>query len=161
MTPTKNGISRALLWAPVIFICHFLEEAPTFVEWFNAHVTRGITSETFWSVNLSGLVITLIVVGMEWLARSPFSLNLAMAWLSFLMLANAIFHILGSFVDGSYVPGLITAALFYLPYYFWLVTKIVKSRRVKVSVLIGAAMLGAMPMVIHGYRRLFLGDRLF
>jgi len=157
----KNHISRTLLLAPVIFIGHFLEEAPTFVEWFNVHVTRGITSETFWSVNLSGLVITVIVVGIEWLARSPFSLSLAIAWFSFLMLANALFHIIASFVDGSYVPGLVTAALFYLPYYFWLVTKIVKSGRVKVSVLIFAALLGAMPMVIHGYRILFLGSRLF
>jgi hypothetical protein len=158
---SQNKIFRALLWAPLIFIGHFLEEAPAFVEWFNAHVARGITSETFWSVNLSGLVITLIVVGMDWLARSPFSLSLAIAWLSFLMPANAIFHIIASFVDGSYVPGLATATLFYLPYSFWLVTKIVKSGRVKVSVLIGAAVLGAIPMAIHGYRILFLGSRLF
>jgi hypothetical protein len=90
-----------------------------------------------------------------------FSLSLAIAWLSFLMLANALFHIVASFVDGSYVPGLVTAALFYLPYSFWLATKIMKSRRVKVSMLIGAAVVGAIPMVVHGYRILFLGSRLF
>jgi hypothetical protein len=97
----------------------------------------------------------------KWLARSPFSLSLAIAWLSFLMLAKALFHIIASFVDGSYAPGLVTAALFYLPYYFWLATKILKSGRVKVSVLIGAALLGALPMVIHGYRILFVRSRLF
>jgi hypothetical protein len=39
--PNKNAISRMLLLAPLIFIAHFLEEAPRFVEWFNAHVILG------------------------------------------------------------------------------------------------------------------------
>jgi len=158
---SKNSISRMLLLAPLIFIGHFLEEAPRFVEWFNAHVGRGITAESFWRVNLSGLAITIIVVGMEWLARSPLSLSMVSAWFSFLMLANAVFHVVASFVDGGYVPGLVTAALFYLPYYFWLMTKIVKSGRVKMSLVISASVLGAIPMAVHGYRIVFLGDRLF
>jgi len=160
-TPAQNYLSRILLLAPLIFICHFLEEAPGFVEWFNAHVTRGITSETFWQVNLSGLVITIIIVGIEWLAPSDFSLSLVVAWFSFLMFANAIFHIVGSLVDQHYVPGLITAILLYLPYYSWLMMKIVKSGQIKISVLFGAAVLGATPMCIHGYRILFSGSRLF
>jgi hypothetical protein len=77
------------------------------------------------------------------------------------MLANAILHIGGSLVDGGYVPGLATAALLYLPYYFWLATKIVKTGQVKFSVFMVAAVLGSIPMLIHGYRILFLGDRLF
>jgi hypothetical protein len=157
----KNAISRMLFLSPLIFIGHFLEEAPSFVEWFNAHVSRGITSGAFWQVNLSGLVLTIIVIGMEWLAPSFLSLNLVIAWFSFLMLANALLHIVGSFVDGGYVPGLVTAVLFYLPYYFWLMTKILKSGRANVSLLLLAAALGATPMIIHGYRILFLGDRLF
>src|SRR5215207_4441745 len=126
-----NYASRLLLLAPVIFVSHFLEESPGFVQWFNAHVARGITSGLFWRVNLSALVMTLIVVGIEWFARSAFSLILATAWLSFLMFANAVLHITGSLVDQQHVPGLATALLLYLPYFSWFFIKALNSRRVK------------------------------
>ena len=156
-----NHVSRALLLAPFIFVCHFLEESPRFVEWFNAHVVRGITSGLFWRVNISALAITLIVVGIEWVSRSAFSLSLAIVWLSFLMLANAIFHIGGGFVDKKYVPGLATAVLLYVPYYSWVFMKAVKSERVKIMELVVAAVLGSILMLIHGYLILFRGSRLF
>jgi hypothetical protein len=158
----KQGqVSRALLLAPVVFVCHFLEESPGFVEWFNAHVARGITSGLFWRVNISALVITLLVVGFEWASRSAFSLSVALMWLSFLMLANAVFHIVGGVVDKRYVPGLATAVLLYLPYYFWLVIMAVKSLRVTVAPLVALAVLGSLPMLAHGYLIIFRGSRLF
>jgi len=150
-----------ILLAPPIFIVHFLEEAPTFVSWFNSHVARGITSEMFWRVNLTALVITLIVVAVEWFSQSSLSLVLVVAWLGCLMLANGIFHIVGAIVDGRYVPGLITAALLYLPYYFWLFMRGVKSGKVAPLVLILAAIIGAIPMCVHGYLIVFRGSRLF
>ena len=156
-----NHVSRAILLAPFIFVCHFLEESPTFVAWFNAHVARGITSGLFWRINISALVITLIVVGIEWLSRSAFSLTLMIAWFGFLMLANAIFHIAGGLVDWQYVPGLVTAIILYIPYYLWLFTKALKSERVKTAALFVAALLGSIPMLIHGYLIVFRGSRLF
>lgn len=162
MTDRKAAdVSRALLLAPFVFVCHFVEESPGFVGWFNAHVARGISSGLFWRVNLSALVITLVVVGVEWVSRSAFSLSLALVWLSFLMLANAVFHVVGGIVDGKYVPGLATAALLYLPYYFWLVIIAVKSRRVTAAVLAAGAVVGSLPMLAHGYLILFRGSRLF
>ena len=161
MSAQINHVSRAILLAPFIFVCHFLEEAPTFVEWFNAHVARGITSGLFWRVNVSALVITLIVVGIEWLSRSAFSLSLMIAWLGFLMLANAMFHIAGGLVDRQYVPGLVTAVLLYIPYYLWLFVKAMKSERVNPAGLLVAAVLGSIPMLIHGYLIVFRGSRLF
>jgi Protein of unknown function with HXXEE motif len=158
---TVNYLSRIVLLAPLIFVCHFLEESPRFVEWFNSHVTRGITSELFLSVNISALVITLIVVGIEWLSRSAFSLTMVIAWLGFLMLANAILHIAGGLVDKQYVPGLGTAVVLYIPYYSWLFLKAVKSERVSATVLFVAAVIGSIPMLIHGYLILFRGSRLF
>ena len=157
----KNKISRAFVLAPFIFTLHFLEEAPGFVKWFNAHVHPGITSESFWVVNLVGLVITSIVVGIGTMAPSSPSYLLAAAWLSLLMPANALIHIIGSVIDRSYVPGVITAIALYLPYYFWLMAKIKKSGWVSSSSLIVAAVIGATPMLVHGYRILFLGSRLF
>ena len=156
-----NHISRVILLAPFIFVCHFLEEAPTFVEWFNAHVAPGITPGLFWSVNISALVITLIVVGIEWLLRATLSLTLVIAWLGFLMLANAIVHIAGGLVDKEYVPGLVTAVLLYIPYYLWLFVKAIKIERVRPAVLFVAAGLGSIPMLIHGYLIVFRMSRLF
>ena len=86
---------------------------------------------------------------------------LALTWLGFLMLANALFHIAGSLVDGRYVPGLLTAILLYLPYYLWLSVMAVKSRRVKFTAASACALLGALPMFAHGYLILFRGSRLF
>lgn len=156
-----NHATRLLLLAPIIFICHFLEEAPGFVQWFNGHVARGITPELFWTVNFSGLVITFIVVAVQWFSRSGFSLALAVGWLSFLILANAVFHIVGGVVDGRYVPGVVTAILLYLPYYGWLFVKAVKCRQVEVELLVAVAVLGSLPMLIHGYLIIFRGSRLF
>jgi len=160
-TRAQNHLPRIILWAPLIFVFHFLEEAPGFVAWFNAHVTRGIDFATFLQVNLSGLVITALVVGMYWFARSGFALSLVVAWFSFLMFANALLHIAGSIIDKSYAPGVITALLLYLPYYFYVMAKIFKTGQLRASLMFGAAVLGAIPMCIHGYRILFLGSRLF
>src|SRR5919199_2405813 len=157
---TKSA-SRLLLLAPVIFVAHFLEESPGFVQWFNEHVARGITPGLFWRVNLSALVITLIVVGIEWFSRSALSLTLAVAWLSFLMFANALFHRAGGLADGRYVPGLATALLLYLPYYGWFFMRAVKSRRGEGVVFVVEGALGSLPMLIHGYLIVFRGSRLF
>lgn len=161
MNTRTQYFSRIVLLAPLIFVCHFLEESPTFVEWFNSHVTRGITSELFLRVNISALVITLIMVGIEWLSRSAFSLTLIIAWLGFLMLANAILHIAGALVDKQYVPGLVTAVVLYIPYYCWFFWTGVKSERASATVLTVAAMVGSIPMLVHGYLILFQGNRLF
>ncbi len=160
---TKSNIKRfdAILLAPVIYVCHFLEESQQFVPWFNAHVARGITTGLFWRVNLTALAITLFVVVVEWLSQSASSLILAVGWFGFLMFANAIFHITGAFVDRGYVPGLITAIILYLPYYSWLFVRGAKSKLVPIPVLIGAAFIAAIPMWVHGYLILFRGSRLF
>jgi Protein of unknown function with HXXEE motif len=157
----SDRISRALLLAPLIFILHFLEESPTFVQWFNSHVARGITPELFWTVNITGLLITLLVVGGEWFSRSGFSLTIAMAWLSFLMFTNAIFHITGGLVDKQYVPGLVTAVVLYLPYFCWLFIETVRTRKVNPTILMVACVLATIPMAIHGYLIVFRGSRLF
>src|SRR6266545_7336043 len=149
-------LSRGLLFAPLVFVAHFLEESPGFVPWFNAHVTRGITADLFWTVNATALLITVLASVGYWATRSPAAAVLVVAWLSFLMLTNAIFHIAAAIVDRGYVPGLATAVLLYLPYCGWVASHVVRSRRVAPGVLAAAAVLGAIPMAVHGYRILFL-----
>lgn len=150
-----------LLAAPSIFVAHVLEEAPGFVTWFNAHVARGITAPLFWTMNCTALGITIAVVALEWVSGTALSVSLVVAWLSFLMLANAFLHVGGSLVDGAYVPGLVTAVLLYLPFFTVVVRSAVRLRRLPrfaLAVIIG---LGALPMLTHGYLILFRGDRLF
>ena len=150
-----------LLAAPVIFIVHFLEEGPGFVTWFNAHVARGITEPLFWTVNYTALAITIGVVILEWLSRTAASATVVIAWLSFLMFANALFHLVGALVDRAYVPGLVTALLLYLPFYIWVATNTLRTRRVSTGVVAAAAVIGALPMLAHGYLIIFRGSRLF
>lgn len=155
------GFSKVLLLSPVIFVLHFIEESPGFVIWFNEHVTPDINDWMFWRVNIAALFITLLVVAFEWLSRSVVSIGCAIAWLSFLMFANAAFHLLGSVVDRQYVPGMITAAFLYLPYYFWIWTEALSGGRLGKLELLATTAAGAIPMSIHGYLILFRGSRLF
>jgi hypothetical protein len=161
MSNAKKGIGYIILLAPLIFVCHFSEEAPGFVSWFNQHVRRGINSRLFWDVNISTLIITLFVSLIEFAGSSVVSAALVVLWFSFLMFANAIFHITGSIVDKAYMPGLVTAIFLYIPFYFFLIKRIVQDRRLKIPVILGIAFIGALPMLIHAYLIIFLGDRLF
>lgn len=156
-----SSLGALILLAPLIFMGHVLEEAPGFVAWFNAHVPRGISQSLFWRINLAALAITVFVVGAEWSGRSAFTAAAVVAWLSFLMLANALVHIAAALSDRGYVPGLISAVVLYVPFYSWVVTRIMRSRRLAPAGVAGAAILGALPMVVHGYLIVFRGSRLF
>lgn len=160
MTPATSMLRVLVAFAPLVFIAHVLEEAPGFVAWFNSHVSRGITSQSFWQVNVTALVITVAVSLLAWLDTSTGTALATVAWLSCLMGANALIHITGALVDGRYVPGLVTAIFLYLPY-CGLVFRHVKRGGVSSSALLVTASIGAIPMLIHGYRILFLGTRLF
>ena len=150
-----------LLAAPLIFIAHYSEEAPGFVAWFNAHVPRGITAPLFWTVNYTALGITVGVVILEWLSVSAVSAAVAVAWLSLLMMANALFHIAGALADRAYVPGVVTAILLYLPFWAWVIRCTLDQGRLSRSAVMAAAVVGAAPMLVHGYLIVFRGSRLF
>jgi hypothetical protein len=63
--------------------------------------------------------------------------------------------------DGAYVPGLITAVMLYLPFSVWLLRRVVQSRRLPGVAVATIAVLGALPMLVHGYLIVFRGSRLF
>ena len=102
----------------------------------------------------------LVVVAFR-VARSPAGALVVIAWLGFLTLANALFHIAGAVVDRGYVPGLAIAILLSLPYFGWVAGQMVRGRRVAPALLAAVAGLGAIPMAVHGYLILFRGPRLF
>lgn len=156
--PRLRGL---LLLAPIIFVAHFLEEGPRFVTWFNGRVAQGITPELFWTVNYTALAITIAVIALEWVSESPATAVIIVAWLSFLMLANAALHIAGALADAAYVPGLVTAVLLYLPFSAFILARVLRTRRLAAGIVAASALVGALPMVIHGYLIVFRGSRLF
>ena len=105
--------------------------------------------------------LTAAVVLLEWLGGSTLSAAVAVTWLSLLMFANALFHVAGAVVDRAYMPGLVTALLLYLPFYAWLVVRVIQLRRLPRGAVVAAATIGALPMLVHGYLIVFRGSRLF
>jgi cell division protein FtsW (lipid II flippase) len=155
------ALRKLALLAPLVFILHVLEEAPGFVAWFNSLVARGISQNLFLTVNAVALAITVVIVLL--VAASPdtaSSLVLA-AWVGFLLLANGVLHLVGTIVHARYCPGVVTGTLLYLPYGALLLRRIVREVGLSPGVVLGAAALGAAPMLVHGYLIVFRGSRLF
>lgn len=161
-TPRQDRIITWLaLLAPIVFVLHVVEEAPTFVSWFNAHVEPDITEASFLRVNGTAFVITVALAAVLAATRDSVTALLDLAWVAFLFFANAVFHLTATVVHRSYCPGAITAAVLYLPYFAVLFAVVLKRLRVPVSVALGVSILGAIPMAVHGYLIVFRGSRLF
>lgn len=150
-----------LLAAPVVFTVHVLEEAPGFVTWVNSHIDRDITQSSFWIGNFIALLITLAVVFFQWISESKLSALMVLTWLGFLMVGNAVLHIGAAVIYGTYVPGVVTAILLYLPFSALAIASLLRSRRVSPVAATVAVVLGALPMLAHGYMIAFRGTRLF
>jgi hypothetical protein len=167
LSPAPPRLARLLAWAPLVFVAHVAEESAGFresagfVAWVNAHVAPGITPGVFWTVNLAALGITVALVLLARAAPSGPPTAATVAWLSFLMPANAVLHVAGTLRYGAYMPGVVTAVTLYLPYYVGVVRLVRREHRLSPALLLTAAALGAAPMLVHGYRIVFLGSRFF
>jgi hypothetical protein len=157
----RRRLSLLAALAPAIFVVHFLEEGHRFVPWFNAHVAPGITPGLFWTVNLTGLVITTLLAASVWVAPSAGTGVAAFGWLSFLFAANALFHVAAAVVDRGYIPGLVTAVVLYAPFYVAFGRELLRGEHVRVSTLAAIGAVCATPMLVHGYLIVFRGSRLF
>jgi hypothetical protein len=153
--------AKAVLLAPLIFLLHVLEEAPGFVAWFNTLVREGITQPLFLAVNATALVITVALAAALAGTREKGAAIVTLTWLSCLMFANATFHVTATIVHRMYAPGVITAALLYLPYFTWFLWLVLRRYKIGVPSALGAVLVGAAPMFAHGYLIVFKGERLF
>ncbi|HEY7529903.1 MAG TPA: HXXEE domain-containing protein [Gemmatimonadota bacterium] len=154
-------LRRLALAAPVVFVLHVTEEAPGFVAWFNGLVAEGITQELFLTVNAVALAITVGVV-LALVAAPDAVSGLALAgWVGFLMLANGVFHLIGTVAHDLYCPGVVTGTLLYLPYGVLVLRQVVLDLKLPAAAVIGSAAAGAVPMLAHGYLIVFRGSRLF
>ncbi len=153
--------SRLVLLAPLVFCVNVLEEAPQFVPWFDSLVQRGISRELFLAVNVTAFVITVLVAVCVAATRNRPAMFVAVGWLGFLLFANAVFHLVATAVHAKYSPGAVTAALLYLPYFAWFTILVHKRYAVALLNLLATALLGGLPMFVHGYPIVFRGSRLF
>jgi hypothetical protein len=161
MTGSWLTLRRLAIALPVVYALHVAEEAPRFVDWFNAHVEPDINAGLFWSVTVTGLVITLIVSGLAAAAGQRGTALAAVAWTGFLMLANGIFHVVASIVDRDYAPGVVTAVLLYLPASVLLIVTVAREHAMRPATVAAVALIGGVPMFIHGWLIVFEGGRLF
>ena len=162
--PETDGIvtlRKLVLIAPFVFILHVLEEAPGFVAWFNSLVPRGITQNLFLSVNAVALAVTILITLLVAASPNQSSGLLLAAWVGFLMVANGLFHLVGTITHARYCPGVVTGALVYLPYGSLLLWRIVRDLRLHPVAVLGTAGVGAVPMLVHGYLIVFRASRLF
>jgi uncharacterized protein with HXXEE motif len=154
-------LRRLALALPVIFLAHVLEEAPGFVAWFNSRVARGITKPMFLTVNVVAGLVTIAIAAAVLAAPGP-PVGIALsAWVGFLMLANAVFHIAGTIAHARYCPGVVTATLLYLPAGILTLRAVSREATVPPAGVVLAAFVGAIPMLAHGYLIVFRGSRLF
>jgi hypothetical protein len=161
MTKPFFTVRRLALALPVIFVVHVCEEAPGFVAWFNGLVSPHVTQQLFLTVNLVAFMMTLLVSGIVAASDESVSALVGVAWVGFLMLANGVFHVIGTVAHGRYCPGVITAALLYLPVSGLFLWTVAKERKLSPLLVTVVALLGGIPMYIHGYLIVFRGSRLF
>jgi hypothetical protein len=146
---------------PAVFVLHVLEEAPGFVTWFNSLVVPPINQPLFLSVNAIAFLVTVVVAGLLALAPSPASAYVAVAWIGLLMLANGLFHLVATIAHHRYCPGVITGTMLYLPMSFALMRAAVREQGLSWASVTATAVLGGLPMYVHGYLIVFRGSRLF
>ena len=156
-----RGVRRLSLALPIVFAVHVLEEAPSFVSWFNSLVSPPITERLFFSVNITAFALTVGVAFLVVAAPEPVPAILAVAWVGFLMLANGLFHLVATVAHARYCPGVVTGILLYLPFGLLFMRSVVRELRVQPSVVVAAALVGATPMLVHAYLIVFRGSRLF
>jgi hypothetical protein len=154
-------LRKLVLAAPFVFILHVLEEAPGFVAWFNSLVPRGITQDLFLTVNAVALTITVLIALLVVAAPNAASGLILAAWVGFLMLANGLFHLVGTIAHARYCPGVITGTVLYIPFGILLLRWIIRDLDLRPLLVLGTAALGAVPMLAHGYLIVFRASRLF
>lgn len=152
-----------ILFSPVIFPVHVLEESFGFVDWFNRLVVvqeREISQALFYSANVGAFVVTAILAFFTCRIKKKSVALLTLGWLSFLLLANFLFHLFGT-IAAEYSPGMVTATILYLPFFLWylrLVAKQFHPHPVTVATVVAT---GAIPMLVHGYLIVCKGTTLF
>ena len=142
---------KILLLAPLLFAAHIAEEVPGYVLWYNSIATRGITQESFLPGNLVPFAGTFALAILAAYTKSRWTTLLLLAWLANFMFANALYHVAASVAFARYSPGTITAVIFYLPYFAWLLSYLRSEFQFSLWTLAGVTAIGGLPWFVQGY----------
>jgi Protein of unknown function with HXXEE motif len=149
-----------ILLAPLIYMAHILEEAPGYMRWVNRIVDHPFPDQGhFFAGNLPSIAITAAIAILAAATLNRAALMVMLAWLSYFMFANAIFHIVATVALRGYSPGTVTAAALYLPYFGWFASYL--RTRVPAWAIASVALLFGMPMFIQAYMIIFRGTRFY
>jgi hypothetical protein len=149
-----------ILLAPLIYMAHIIEEAPGYIRWVNRIVDRPFPDQGhFFAGNLPSIAITAAIAILAALTLNRAALMAMLAWLSYFMFANAVFHIVATLALRSYSPGTVTAAALYLPYFAWFTSYL--WTRVPAWAIASVALLFGLPMFIQAYLIVFQGTRFY
>jgi len=104
----------ALLWLiAAAFVLHVTEEwLGGFPQWLARIVSRPLPDEAFFIIN--GVVLVLIVAGIRAAARDESNGWIAVT-IATIALVNTAVHVAGAILVRGYAPGLISAAILYVP----------------------------------------------
>jgi hypothetical protein len=155
------GLRVPAIALPCVLAVHVAEEASGFVAWFNRLVMPGITQRVFLSVNATVFFITLAIGSLVATSRNAALSILAVAWVGFVMLANGLFHLVGTLALWRYSPGVVTGTFLYLPLSILFMRAVVRERGLSWATVVLVALVGGVPMYVHGYLIVFRGSRLF
>ena len=106
----------ALLWLfPPAYLAHLAEEwwgGPGFPAWFAAIAGRPLPRPAFLAIN--AVAFAALIAGVRAASRRESAGWMAIA-IGTVVSLNALLHVAGSVLTGSYSPGLITGVVLYLP----------------------------------------------
>ncbi|MGH8250228.1 MAG: HXXEE domain-containing protein [Steroidobacteraceae bacterium] len=161
MPNTRLTLRRLALAMPFVFLVHMAEDSSGLVEWFNARVEPDVTMRLFLVANGASFLITTVIAIQLAIVRERVAAVIALAWIGFAMLANAVYHIIAAFADRAWVPGLATSLLLYLPFSIALIGASAVERRITRATAVSVMLAGGIPMYVHGWLVVFEGTRLF
>ena len=103
-----------LVWLlPISYAAHILEEwFGGFPEWMALVIGSPLPRRAFVIINAVAMAVVVLAAGATTRRETNGWMGIAIATALFV---NALLHLLGSIVTGSYSPGLITSVVLYLP----------------------------------------------
>ena len=148
----------ALLWLfPAAYVAHLAEElwaGPGFPAWFEHVAGRPLPLRAFVAIN--AVALTAMVAGTAVAVRREQNGWIAVA-IATIVATNALLHVAGSVLTGTYSPGLITGIVLYLPLGQLLMIRAlhqVEPRRFTTGVAAGVAIHAIVSLVATGAARL-------
>ena len=117
---TLSGLSfREAVWLfPAATGLHFVEEAPNFAKWAQAHASPLYTASRWQKIHVIGMAYAIAFTSALVLITNPYATFLFFAFCFAPVFFNTLFHLGATLFFRSYCPGLVTALSLY-PVLFW------------------------------------------